>query len=186
VPTGAALSASLTRLRLGPVVAAAFVTLALAAPAHGLVPEFDDEARYRPTIERFAVPLRGPVHSPFGYRWGRTHDGIDIAVLATDAVHAALPGVVTAVGYLPHYEGYGNVVRLRHVRGLTTLYAHLAATRVRVGERVASGELIARAGCTGSCTGPHLHFEVRVAGSLVDPLRFLRDRLRYNPRAAGG
>jgi murein DD-endopeptidase MepM/ murein hydrolase activator NlpD len=173
-------------LRLGPVVAAAFATLALAAPGHALVPEYDDEARYRPAIGRFAVPLRGPVHSPFGYRWGRTHDGIDIAMLRTDAVHAALPGVVTAVGYLPQHEGYGNVVRLRHVRGLTTLYAHLASTRVRVGERVASGELIARAGCTGSCTGPHLHFEVRIAGRLVDPLRFLGDRLRYNRRAAGG
>jgi murein DD-endopeptidase MepM/ murein hydrolase activator NlpD len=174
------------RLRLGPVVAAAVAPLALAAPAHGLVPEFGREAQYRPVVGRFAVPLRGPVHSPFGHRWGRIHDGIDIAVLGTDAVRAALPGIVTAVGYLPQHAGYGNVVRVRHAGGITTLYAHLASTGVRPGQRVDAGELIARAGCTGSCTGPHLHFEVRVAGKLVDPLRFLGGRLRYNPRAAGG
>jgi murein DD-endopeptidase MepM/ murein hydrolase activator NlpD len=160
--------------------------LGLAVPAHGLVPEFGDEARYRPMPPPFAVPLRGPVHSPFGHRWGRMHDGIDIAVLGTDAVHAALPGAVTAVGYLPQHEGYGKVVRLRHAGRIATMYAHLASTRVRVGERVAARELIGRAGCTGSCTGPHLHFEVRVAGKLTNPLRFLGERLRYNPRAAGG
>ncbi len=173
-------------MRLRPVVAATVSTLAVAPPAHAVVPEFEDEARYRPTPDRFAVPLRGPVHSPFGYRWGRPHDGIDIAVLGTDTVRAALDGTVTAVGYLPQHAGYGNVVRLRHAGKVSTLYAHLSSARVRIGERVERGQVIARAGCSGSCTGPHLHFEVRVAGKLVDPLRFLRDRLRYNSRAAGG
>jgi murein DD-endopeptidase MepM/ murein hydrolase activator NlpD len=114
------------------------------------------------------------------------HSGIDIAVLGPDAVEAALPGRVAAVGYLPHHAGYGNVVRLQHAGGITTMYAHLASTGVRLGEWVAAGELIARAGCTGSCTGPHLHFEVRLHGKLVDPLRFVGERLRYNRRAAGG
>ena len=126
----------------------------------------------------FAVPLRGPLESPFGYRWGRLHAGIDIGVLRTDAVHAALPGVVTAVGWLPHYEGYGDVVRLRSRGGITTLYAHLARTLVHRSQRVERGELIGRAGCTGSCTGPHLHFEVHVRGKLVNPMRYLRARIR--------
>ncbi len=136
--------------------------------------------------EPFALPLRGPLHSPFGDRWGRSHAGIDIAVLGTDQVRAARSGVVTAVGYLAGYSGYGNVVRIRHGGGIATMYAHLAAASVRVGERVERGQPIAKAGCTGSCTGPHLHFEVRVRGRLVDPLRFLGPRLRYNREAAGG
>src|SRR5439155_805910 len=98
----------------------------------------------------FAVPMRGPLESPFGPRWGGFHAGIDIGVLRTDAVHAALPGVVLAVGWLPHYEGYGNVVKLRGPGGIITLYAHLARSLVRPGQRVGQGQLIGRAGCTGS------------------------------------
>ena len=173
-------------MRLRPVVAAVACALAPAAPASASFPEAPGERRHpaverrHPAVEResFAVPLKGPLHSPFGSRWGRVHDGIDIAVLGTDEVRAALPGVVTAVGYLPGYEGYGNVVKLRHARGLATMYAHLASAGVRVGQDVERGQRIARAGCTGSCTGPHLHFEVRVNGRLVDPLRYLEGRVR--------
>lgn len=121
----------------------------------------------------FAMPLDGPLYSGFGYRWGRLHAGVDIAVLGTDVVRAALPGVVTSVGYLSDYSGYGNVVRIRHAGAVETMYAHLASANVRVGERVDAGQPIARAGCTGSCTGTHLHFEVRIRGRLVDPMRFL-------------
>ena len=126
----------------------------------------------------FVVPLRGPLHERFGYARGRLHAGIDVAVLGTTSVRAALPGVVTATGYLRNYSGYGNVVRIRHDSGVATMYAHLASAEVRVGDRVQGGQVIARAGCTGSCTGPHLHFEVRVRGRLVDPLRFLPNALR--------
>jgi murein DD-endopeptidase MepM/ murein hydrolase activator NlpD len=121
----------------------------------------------------FAVPLRGPLESGFGYRWGRLHAGLDIAVLGTDRVRAALGGVVTKVGYQAHYAGYGNVVVLRHGDGLSTLYAHLASYDVQVGDVVELGEPIGRAGCTGSCTGSHLHFELRIGGKPVNPLRFL-------------
>jgi murein DD-endopeptidase MepM/ murein hydrolase activator NlpD len=124
------------------------------------------------------VPLRGPLFERFGYDRGRLHGGIDIAVLGTDRVRAALPGVVTAVGYLESYSGYGNTVKIRHPDGVQTMYAHLAAARVRVGDSVFAGQTIGRAGCTGSCTGPHLHFEVRVRGRRVDPLKFLPDGLR--------
>lgn len=129
-------------------------------------------------LSGFAVPLRGPLHERFGYARGRLHSGLDIAVLRTDAVRAALPGVVTATGYVRNYSGYGLVIRIRHPNRITTLYAHLASARVRKGERVERAQLIARAGCTGSCTGPHLHFEVRVRGRLVDPLRYLKGRVR--------
>ena len=128
--------------------------------------------------EAFAVPLRGPLHSPFGYRWGRLHAGLDIAVLGSDRVRAALSGVVVANGYLDHYSGYGHTVKIKHSPRMTTLYAHLASADVRVGQRVGTGDKIARAGCTGSCTGPHLHFEVRLRGEPVDPLPYLPRRAR--------
>jgi murein DD-endopeptidase MepM/ murein hydrolase activator NlpD len=86
---------------------------------------------------------------------------------------------VTKVGYQAHYAGYGNVVVIRHGEGLATLYAHLASYRVRVGDEVEQGEPIGRAGCTGSCTGEHLHFEVRMKGKPVNPLRYL-DRTAYH------
>jgi murein DD-endopeptidase MepM/ murein hydrolase activator NlpD len=119
------------------------------------------------------LPLDGPLGSPFGYRWGRMHEGIDIEGWAETRVHAARSGVVTAVGWLPHYEGYGFVVKIRHEGGFVTMYAHLAKAFVRRGDRVYGGELIARAGCTGSCTGVHLHFQMWNHGKLVDPLRYL-------------
>ena len=174
-------------MRFRPAVATAVLAFLLpAAPASAYVDHPGIPRAHRAEPETFAQPLRGPLHSPFGDRWGRTHAGIDIAVLATDRVRAALGGVVTAAGYLPGYSGYGNVVRVRHDRDLTTMYAHLAGSAVRVGERVERGQLIATAGCTGSCTGPHLHFEVRLRGKLVDPLPFVRGRLRYSRQSPGG
>jgi murein DD-endopeptidase MepM/ murein hydrolase activator NlpD len=123
----------------------------------------------------FALPLRGRLESGFGYRWGRLHAGVDISVLETDRVRAALAGTVVKVGFQNQYAGYGNVVLLRHGNGLATLYAHLARMGVRVGERVERGELLGRAGCTGSCTGQHLHFEVRLVGKPVNPMPYLKD-----------
>ncbi len=123
----------------------------------------------------FALPLRGRLESGFGYRWGRLHAGVDISVLATDRVHAALAGTVVKVGFQNQYAGYGNIVLLRHGNGFATLYAHLASMGVKVGERVERGGLVGRAGCTGSCTGQHLHFEVRIAGKPVNPMPYLRD-----------
>jgi murein DD-endopeptidase MepM/ murein hydrolase activator NlpD len=160
-------------------IAPGICALAVAAPALSAVLDPAGPYAYRAsTSVRLTSPLQGPLHERFGYDRGRLHAGIDIAVLRTDAVHAALPGVVTAVGYLPHYAGYGQVVKIRHQGGRATMYAHLASARVRVGEYVSGGELIGRAGCTGSCTGPHLHFELRVNGKLVDPLRYLAGGLR--------
>ncbi len=139
-----------------------------------MYPDNTGGARLRGDTRReFAVPLKGPFESPFGYRWGRLHAGVDIAVLKTNRVRAALDGVVVKTGYQESYGGYGNVIVIRHRPGFVTLYAHLASIGVHPGERVTRGEPIARAGCTGSCTGAHLHFEVRVHGRPVNPERFL-------------
>jgi murein DD-endopeptidase MepM/ murein hydrolase activator NlpD len=131
-----------------------------------------------PERDLFFVPLNGNLGSPFGYRWGRMHEGIDIEGWAHTDVHAALAGTVTRVGWLRSASGYGLVVKLRHEGGIVSMYAHLAKALVRPGDRVAEGQLIGRAGCTGSCTGVHLHFQVWVDGKLTDPQRFLGNRVR--------
>lgn len=146
----------------------AALTIAAPAPAKYL-----ESVRDSHRDPRWIVPLDGPLGSPFGPRWGRFHEGIDIEGWAETRVHAARPGVVTKVGWLNGYEGYGSVVKIRHEGGFVTMYAHLAKALVTPGDHVVGGQRIARAGCTGSCTGVHLHFQMWLRGKLVDPLRFL-------------
>jgi murein DD-endopeptidase MepM/ murein hydrolase activator NlpD len=119
-----------------------------------------------------AWPAQGTVTSPFGDDGGRWHPGIDIGILRSSAVRAAEPGRVVAVGERRGFEGYGNLVKVALGNGWVALYAHLAGWRVRVGEHVAAGQRLGTAGCTGWCTGTHLHFELRRFGRPVDPLRF--------------
>jgi murein DD-endopeptidase MepM/ murein hydrolase activator NlpD len=114
------------------------------------------------------MPAQGTITSPFGRDGARWHPGIDIGVLRSLDVRAAVPGRVESVGQVSGYEGYGNVVVVRG-RGYEELYGHLAAWRVHAGELVVPGERIATAGCTGWCTGTHLHFEVRKHGTAVSP-----------------
>jgi murein DD-endopeptidase MepM/ murein hydrolase activator NlpD len=147
----------------------------LSAPAAAKLPEPVPRV---PDRKLFTVPLNGNLGSPFGYRWGRMHEGIDIEGWAHTRVHAAMRGEVTKVGWLGNASGFGLVVKLRHERGIVTMYAHLAKALVKPGDRVAAGQLIGRAGCTGSCTGVHLHFQVWVNGELTNPLRFLGNRVR--------
>ena len=116
----------------------------------------------------------GTVTSPFGQDGGRWHPGLDIGILRSLEVTAAAPGLVTRVGEQPGYEGYGRVVEVNAGDGYSLLYAHLARAGVKVGDYVTAGEHIATAGCTGWCTGTHLHFELRVRGRAVSPLPFLR------------
>ncbi len=119
-----------------------------------------------------ALPAQGTITSPFGRDGARWHPGIDIGILRSLAVRAAVPGRVIHVGQVRGYEGYGNVVIVRS-RGYQELYGHLAAWRVRVGQRVVPGQHIATAGCTGWCTGTHLHFEVRRNGKPMSPFATL-------------
>ena len=114
-------------------------------------------------------PAQGWITSPFGWDGGRWHPGLDIGTLRSLNVVAAAAGVVTQVGYVPGFDGYGNIVLIRHRDGFVTLYAHLAETSARVGQVVWSGESIGTAGCTGSCTGTHLHFELRYRNVAIDP-----------------
>ncbi len=119
-------------------------------------------------------PAAGTVSAPFGqYRGSHYHAGIDIGMLRTLSVRAAAPGRVRAVGYLNGYEGYGLMVTVRMLGVYDVMYAHLSRAAVELGDLVAQGEKIGVAGCTGSCSGTHLHFEVRRSGTAINPLPFL-------------
>ncbi|HXG75174.1 MAG TPA: peptidoglycan DD-metalloendopeptidase family protein [Gaiellaceae bacterium] len=123
-----------------------------------------------PSAAGFVWPVNGPVVSGYGMRWGRLHEGIDIAAASGTPIRAAAAGTVIHAGWL---GGYGNLVVVDHGNGLSTAYAHASAILVGVGQSVAQGETIALVGSTGNSSGPHLHFEVRVNGTAVDPLGYL-------------
>jgi murein DD-endopeptidase MepM/ murein hydrolase activator NlpD len=116
-------------------------------------------------------PLFVPYTDIFGPRGARMHTGVDFPAPTGTPVLAARTGVVTVTRWL---HGYGNTVALRHELGASTVYSHLSAILVKPGQRVAVGQPIARVGATGSATGPHLHFEVRVRGAAIDPLSAFR------------
>jgi len=122
------------------------------------------------TPGRLQWPVTGSVTSGFGMRWGRMHEGIDIAVSSGTPVHAAAAGRVVYAGWM---SGYGNLVVLDHGGGLSTAYGHNTSVSVAVGQDVAAAEVIAYSGSTGHSTGPHVHFEVRVNGEPVDPIGYL-------------
>ena len=115
-------------------------------------------------------PVQGPITSPFGMRWGRMHEGIDIGVPTGTPIHAAAAGRVIYAGWM---SGYGNLTVIDHGRGLATAYGHQSALAAGNGQTVSQGQTIGYVGCTGHCFGPHLHFEVRVNGQPVDPLGYL-------------
>lgn len=124
---------------------------------------------------RSPIPLVWPLFASVGDRFGprgdRFHAGVDLRAPAGTGVLAAGPGRVTWSGWRP--GGWGLLVVVRHPGGVRTLYAHLASVDVRVGDWIAGGTVVGRVGATGDATGPHLHFEVRVHGAAVDPLRAL-------------
>ena len=122
----------------------------------------------RPSV---SWPVRGPLLDGFGTRGG-SHAGIDIDAGEGEAVLAAAPGVVTAAGW---DDGYGNRVVVAHGRGVATLYGHLATITVEQGDFVTETTALGEVGCTGSCSGVHLHFEVLVHGTPTDPLLWLPD-----------
>jgi murein DD-endopeptidase MepM/ murein hydrolase activator NlpD len=115
-------------------------------------------------------PARGPVTSGYGPRWGRMHRGLDIGASTGAAIVAAKSGVVTYAGTM---SGYGRAVIISHGGGYSSLYAHQSAISVRSGQQVGAGQRIGSVGCTGSCTGPHLHFEIRVNGVARNPASYL-------------
>ena len=121
-------------------------------------------------------PASGDVTSRFGWRsspwgWGSDwHPGIDIANDYGTPVAAAADGRVSFAGW---YSGYGNLIHIDHGNGIVTLYGHNASILVSVGQQVHKGDIIAKMGSTGASTGPHVHYEVQVNGTAVNPASFL-------------
>ena len=122
-------------------------------------------------------PVRGWVTSPFGNRISpitgklQFHEGIDIATQIGTPVLAPADGVVIKAGF---EAGYGNMVELSHGYGLKTVFGHNSRLNVKPGQHVKRGDIIAYSGNTGSSTGPHVHYEVRVNGLPVNPVRYLK------------
>jgi murein DD-endopeptidase MepM/ murein hydrolase activator NlpD len=122
------------------------------------------------SAQGFIWPINGSVTSPYGYRWGRQHTGIDIDGYTGQPIVASKEGTVVLASY---YYGYGLTVIVDHGNGVATLYAHQSRTAVSNGESVEQGDIVGYVGCTGSCTGDHLHFEVRINGNPVNPMDYL-------------
>jgi murein DD-endopeptidase MepM/ murein hydrolase activator NlpD len=123
-----------------------------------------------PSASGFVRPVHGVLTSYYGWRWGRMHEGIDLAVSSGTPVVSAAAGTVIFAGWM---GGYGNLVVIDHGGGIATAYGHNTSVTVGPGQQVAQGQLIAYSGNTGHSTGPHVHFEVRVNGAAVDPLGYL-------------
>lgn len=117
----------------------------------------------------FIWPVDGPVTSPFGPRWGRLHAGIDIAAPTGTPIRAVKDGTVVLAAPT---SGYGNYTCIDHGGGLSSCYAHQSEYRITSGP-VSQGDVIGLVGCTGSCFGDHLHFEIRVNGVPTDPFGYL-------------
>lgn len=130
---------------------------------------------YRIAVSK--LPLAMPVKSAFrfsshyGARWGRQHQGIDLAAPVGTPVFATGDGVVVFAGW---QRGYGNLIKIKHELGTETRYAHLSKIRVKQGQKVSRNTLIGDIGNTGRSTGPHLHYEVRVDGKAVNPMSFIK------------
>ncbi|MGN0151887.1 MAG: peptidoglycan DD-metalloendopeptidase family protein [Wujia sp.] len=124
--------------------------------------------RERPQYE---IPVEDYIiSSGFGWRWGRNHDGVDMAVSVGSPVVATDDGVVIRSEY---YGGYGYCIDIDHGEGIVSRYGHLSRMDVNVGQSVKQGEQIALSGNTGNSTGPHLHFELRINGVAVNPCNYI-------------
>jgi murein DD-endopeptidase MepM/ murein hydrolase activator NlpD len=151
----------------------------------GVVPEIPTltAAAYLPDVNDYGLstgyiwPADGMMTSGFGWRWGRVHQGIDIAAPTGTPILAAASGVVDFAGW--NDGGYGNMIDIRHPDGTITRYGHLNAIYVTEGQSVSQTQVIAAMGSTGFSTGPHLHFEIRPnGGSAIDPMAFLASAKR--------
>lgn len=145
-------------------------------------------------LARVAVPSRMPVDgvrlsSDYGMRTHpvlggrRAHAGVDLAGASGTPVYATADGLIARADY---YGSYGNYIQIEHGGELQTRYAHLSGFAVGAGERVVKGQLIGYVGSTGRSTGPHLHYEVRVAGQAVDPRPYMVAQLAAGEGGVGG
>lgn len=120
----------------------------------------------------FIMPTSGRLTSSFGRRWGRNHNGIDIAAKSGTPIYATDNGIVVESEY--QSNGYGNIIKIDHQNGFVSYYAHCSTLYVNVGDVVASGDLIAAVGNTGRSTGPHLHFEIRHNDIPQNPYKYVK------------
>lgn len=117
-----------------------------------------------------------PVHeykftSPFGMRWGQLHAGVDLARPEGTPYYAAHAGTVTLAHW---FGGYGNCIIIDTGNGVETIYGHASRLLVKEGQHVEAGQLLGLVGDTGHSFGPHLHFEIHVNGSPIDPIPWMR------------
>ncbi len=123
-------------------------------------------------VSSFVWPSQGVLTSRFGWRWGRIHQGIDIAAPIGTPIWAAAPGVIDYAAW--NNGGYGNMVDIKHSDGTITRYAHLSSIYVKSGQPVNQSQVIGAMGSTGNSTGSHLHFEIRPKGrSAINPMNLL-------------
>lgn len=145
------------------------------AKANEILVTLDQMNSYRIAVEKMplAMPLKSAFRytSPFGRRWGRAHEGIDMAAPVGTPIFVTGEGVVVFAGW---QRGYGNLVKIQHALGTETRYGHMSKIRVKTGQKVSRGSQIGDMGNTGRSTGSHLHYEVRVDGRAVDPMSFIK------------
>lgn len=143
--------------------------------ANAILERLDRMNVYRIAIEKipFDLPVKSAVRytSGFGPRWGRMHEGQDLAGAHGTPIYATADGVVSHAGWA---GGYGRLIKIKHEFGIETRYAHLSAIRVQVGQRVSRGDRIGDMGNSGRSTGTHLHYEVRVGGKAINPMRYIK------------
>ncbi|WP_210528072.1 M23 family metallopeptidase [Rubellimicrobium arenae] len=142
--------------------------------ANGILDELDRLNLYRIAVQRvpFVLPLRDTFRytSGFAMRWGRMHEGIDMAGPIGTPVYSTADGVVIFAGWA---SGYGRLIKIQHEFGIETRYGHLNQIRVEVGQRVSRGDRIGDMGNSGRSTGPHLHYEIRVGGEPINPMIYI-------------
>lgn len=145
------------------------------------VTKLEDTVRFN--LQDFVYPLTKPMHitSKFGYRRGRSHNGIDLKLLTGDSVVAPMRGMVRITGNNGKRKGYGNFIVIRHYNGLETVYGHLSKILVEKNQIVDTGDLIALGGNTGRSTGSHLHWEIRYLGHPMNPEDII-DFENYKPK----
>ncbi|KAA5829631.1 M23 family metallopeptidase [Saccharopolyspora hirsuta] len=149
---------------VAPPGAAAHFAAEFAAPRPAPAPAPDEE---------WVAPTDGEISSGFGERWGEVHRGVDVANDVGTPIRAASAGVVIDFGPA---SGYGLWIRIAHPDDVISTYGHIDAGFVSVGQSVRAGEVIATMGDRGQSTGPHLHFQIDVAGEPVDPVQFYAER----------
>jgi murein DD-endopeptidase MepM/ murein hydrolase activator NlpD len=132
-----------------------------------LLKTFHDSSEHSEVAVLSVLLDAGIVSSEYGERWGKVHQGLDIAADVGEPVYAIADGEVIYAG--DGLRGYGNVVILRHDRKTSSLYEHNSELKVKVGDQVKQGTVVSLLGSTGHSTGPHVHFEIRNGDVAVNP-----------------